>query len=75
MGEAVADTESAAGLLEQTSDAFTSQSDTLREAVEQFFEAIKEGPLNRREGDDPGYRGPERRKSGQSRSETVPTAA
>jgi len=75
VGEAVADTESAAGMLEQTSDAFTSQSDTLREAVEQFFEAIKEGPLNRREGDDPNYRGPERRKSAQSQSQTIPTAA
>ncbi|WP_440959387.1 methyl-accepting chemotaxis protein [Oceanicaulis sp. LC35] len=75
VGEAVADTESAAGMLEQTSDAFTSQSDTLREAVEQFFEAIKEGPLNRREGDDPGYKGPERRKSGQSREASVKTAA
>ena len=62
-------------MLEQTSDAFTSQSDTLREAVEQFFEAIKEGPLNRREGDDPNYTGPERRKSAQAQSQTIPTAA
>ena len=75
VGEAVADTESAAGMLEQTSDAFTSQSDTLREAVEQFFEAIKEGPLNRREGDDPSYEGPERRKSKQPEARTIPSAA
>jgi len=75
VGEAVADTESAAGMLEQTSDAFTSQSDSLREAVEQFFEAIKEGPLNRREGDDPNYTGPERRRRGDERSDSVPTAA
>lgn len=75
VGEAVADTESAAGMLEQTSDAFTSQSDTLREAVEQFFEAIKEGPLNRREGESPEYKGPERRKRNRAASETIPTAA
>ena len=75
VGEAVAETESAAGLLEQTSDAFTSQSDTLREAVEQFFEAIKEGPLNRREGEDPSYRGPERRRRGQDSASRMPTAA
>lgn len=74
VGEAVAETESAAGLLETTSDAFTSQSDTLREAVEMFFEAIKEGPLNRREGENPDYSGPERRKSRRGEVE-IPDAA
>ncbi|VXC72901.1 conserved hypothetical protein [Oceanicaulis sp. 350] len=74
VGEAVAETESAAGMLETTSDAFTSQSDTLREAVEMFFEAIKEGPLDRREGEDPSYRGPERRKGRQGEAE-ISTAA
>ena len=74
VGEAVAETESAAGMLETTSDAFTSQSDTLREAVEMFFEAIKEGPLDRREGEDPSYRGPERRKRRQGEAE-ISTAA
>ena len=74
VGEAVAETESAAGMLETTSDAFTSQSDTLREAVEMFFEAIKEGPLDRREGEDPAYRGPERRKRRQGEAE-ISTAA
>jgi len=63
VGQAVADTEEAAGMLEQTSDAFTSQSESLREAVEQFFEAIKEGPLNRRSGRDGTYAGPERRQN------------
>lgn len=63
VGQAVSETETAAGTLEQTSDAFTSQSEALRQAVETFFEAIKEGPLNRRTGQDHTYDGPERRKS------------
>ena len=74
VGEAVAETESAAGMLETTSDAFTSQSDTLREAVEMFFEAIKEGPLDRRGNEDSAYRGPERRKRRQGEAE-IPSAA
>lgn len=62
VGQAVADTEQAAGVLEQTSDDFTNQSEALKNAVEAFFEAIKEGPLNRRSAQDRNYTGPERRK-------------
>jgi methyl-accepting chemotaxis protein len=75
VGQAVADTEKAAGVLEQTSDAFTSQADTLRASVEEFFAALKEGPLNRRVADDPDYDGPERRGAGTGASASARKAA
>ncbi|MDQ2082315.1 methyl-accepting chemotaxis protein [Xanthobacteraceae bacterium Astr-EGSB] len=36
--------------------------DKLADEVEQFFMVLRTGPMDRRVGDDPSYRGPERRK-------------
>jgi methyl-accepting chemotaxis protein len=61
VGSAVLETESAAGLVQSASDEFATQSDLLRQAVEDFFVALRTGPMNRRAGEDPDYSGPERR--------------
>jgi len=63
VGAAVGETKSAASVLDNASKEFASQSHDMEKAVETFFLALRTGPLDRREEDDPNYKGPERRQS------------
>ncbi len=61
VGAAVGETKSAAGVLENASQEFASQSNEMEQAVETFFYALRTGPLDRRSEEEKDYRGPERR--------------
>ena len=62
VGAAVGETKSAAGVLENASQEFASQSKEMEQAVETFFYALRTGPLDRRTEEEKDYGGPERRR-------------
>ena len=64
VSESVTAAKSGAGVLTAASDDFTEQAGKLSEAVQEFFVALRTGPLDRREDEGADYSGPERRGGG-----------
>jgi methyl-accepting chemotaxis protein len=62
----IKETNNSAGAVLSASAAVASQADRMAEAVKAFFVALRTGPLDRRVGEDPSYKGPERRQDRQS---------
>jgi len=62
--ESIAAAQTGAGVVTGASDEFNEQAETLTDAVREFFMALRIGPLDRREDEDPNYPGPERRGEG-----------
>jgi methyl-accepting chemotaxis protein len=58
---AIGETTRSAGAVLDASLSLADEANRLTEEVQNFFTALNTGPLDRREADDPAYRGPERR--------------
>ena len=58
---AIGETNRSAVAVRSASDNVTTQAQNLTEEVKKFFVALRSATLDRRQGDDPNYRGPERR--------------
>ena len=58
---AIGETTRSAGAVLDASLSLSSEANRLTEEVQNFFTALRTGPLERRVADDPQYRGPERR--------------
>jgi methyl-accepting chemotaxis protein len=58
---AIGETNRSAVAVRAASDNVTEQANNLTEEVKKFFVALRSATLDRRQGDDPNYKGPERR--------------
>ena len=58
---AIGETTRSAGAVLDASLSLSNEANRLTEEVQNFFTALRTGPLDRRVGDDPNYEGPERR--------------
>lgn len=61
VNEAIGDTNRSAETTRTASASLSRQAERLAEEVKTFFHALRTGPLDRRQENDPNYRGPERR--------------
>jgi methyl-accepting chemotaxis protein len=61
---AISETSRSAGQVLQASGKVSVAAATLTEQVAEFFKTLRSGPLDRREEDDPNYKGPNRRAGG-----------
>jgi methyl-accepting chemotaxis protein len=64
---AIGETNRSAVAVRTASDNVTAQANNLTEEVKKFFVALRSATLDRRQGDDPNYKGPERRQDRASR--------
>jgi methyl-accepting chemotaxis protein len=67
VNDAIGEANRSAGQVLDASGMVSSAAATLAEQVRQFFVTLRGGPMDRREGDDPNYRGPNRRGEGSAR--------
>jgi methyl-accepting chemotaxis protein len=58
---AIGETNRSAVAVRTASDNVTTQSKSLADEVKRFFVALRNGPLDRRQRQDPTYQGPDRR--------------
>jgi methyl-accepting chemotaxis protein len=58
---AIGETNRSAVAVRSASDNVTTQANNLTEEVKKFFVALRSAALDRRQGEDPNFRGPERR--------------
>jgi methyl-accepting chemotaxis protein len=68
---AIGETTRSAGAVLDASLSLADEANRLTEEVQNFFTALRTGPLDRREADDPAYRGPERRVDYQAKAKSA----
>ena len=68
VNEAIGETNRSADAVRDASDNVSHASVELAEHVKGFFVKLRTGAMNRRESDDPNYKGPERREARGSRA-------